>query len=121
MVVILMLTGVVGTGSVDLERCEPLGRADFVTIILTAVTVVLAALMIILAIAAVWGYTQIKEGAEGVAREKAKEKAERVAQDVASEVAMREARALMAQFNGAQTDGEAVMQAMAEGENENGA
>lgn len=68
-------------------------RAEFVSVILTAVTVVLAALAIILAIAAVSGYTQIKKDATKVAEKAAKVAAKReaanVARSTATEVATR--------------------------------
>lgn len=62
-------------------------QAEFISIILTAVTVVLAALAIILAIAAFWGYTAIREGAVEAAKIEARKVARSNSEVVAARVA----------------------------------
>jgi len=64
-------------------------EAEFITIVLAAVSVMLTALAIFLAVAGFFGYVQLRASAHKVARETA----DRVAREVAPPVAAREARA----------------------------
>lgn len=60
---------------------------DLVAILLTALGVMIAVLTLFLAVAAIWGYAQLKEEAKRKAKEKARQKATEVATRVAEKVA----------------------------------
>lgn len=70
-------------GSLD-TKAGGMGYSDFVAILLTAIAVLITTLAAFLAIAAIWGYQQIKEAAEKRAVEVAENVAARTAEPVAN-------------------------------------
>ncbi|MBF0307060.1 MAG: hypothetical protein HQL39_11815 [Alphaproteobacteria bacterium] len=83
-VVMLYVFGFIGPGRAIPDGDHAFTRAEFITIMLMAVTIVLAALTLIVAIAAIWGYYQIQEAATKAATEMADKVAKEVAEAVAA-------------------------------------
>ena len=90
------------------DQAQAFTRAEFITIVLTAVTVVLAAMAIMLAIAGFYGYVQLRASVHDVARRTA----ERVAREVAEPVAARSARAAVQR--GEQTGADGIAEAFSD-------
>jgi hypothetical protein len=76
-----------------LAQTQALEYKDLISIVLTALAVMIATLTVFVAVAAIWGFTALREearsAAENVAREAASETAKRVAKEVAESVAAR--------------------------------
>jgi len=90
------------------DAAQAFTRAEFITIILSAVTAILSALMIMIAILAFWGYATLREEA----RRTAKEIASTVAKEIAGPVAAREARAFASQApEGSRDEPESIAEA----------
>lgn len=84
-------------------------QAEFISIILTAVTVVLGALAIMLAIAAFWGYNSIRESAQRAGEVEARKVATDVAQVIAARVAE---KTVQQSAEGSSKDGDAIAAAV---------